>query len=279
MLRLAHQGRDGRPDLDPLRVRFGRENARIGRAVGCNLACPVLVPVKAIDTHGVECFQITLAHSRERQAVQPRVVGNEAHHATSRALGDPSLRHPKEPHIKIVEPLSIRSLHPSHNSVRLAQFALLVNRHACESVIRRVSEHHQDRRLQLHTRRLVALVLEFRERQRLRGSGLPPAQRVGQKDACSLASVLGQRRTEIFQCQPYLQLCHDKRRGHDLEPEHPLRGRPLQPLPGQPITIPGPGVGIDPPQHLGKERAGSAARIQHVNVIRCQPLGDSKIVL
>ena len=54
----AHQRRDGGADLDADRIALRRKDARVGRAVGCDLAGLVLVAIQAVDTNRVERLKV-----------------------------------------------------------------------------------------------------------------------------------------------------------------------------------------------------------------------------
>ena len=71
----------------------------------------------------------------------------------------------------------------------------------------------------------------------------------------------------------------DERRGHDLEAEDALGcglldARSCQSAQAASLQIVG-----DPAQHLGEVCPGAAAGIEHVDVLRRQPVGDAEIVL
>ncbi len=76
--RRAHQQGDRRTDLDALSVLLGREHARVGLALRRQLPGLVLVAVQAVDPDPVEHLEVALAHAGEREAVEPRVVADEA---------------------------------------------------------------------------------------------------------------------------------------------------------------------------------------------------------
>ena len=135
VVRLAHQRRNRGADLDADGIAFCRENARIGRAVGRDLAGLVLVTVQAVDANRVERFEVALPHPGEGTAVEPRVVGDEADDTLARLLGDALFRHAGEPHIKIVQPLSLGTTHAPRRAIRHRQFAFLVHRHARKAVV------------------------------------------------------------------------------------------------------------------------------------------------
>ena len=71
----------------------------------------------------------------------------------------------------------------------------------------------------------------------------------------------------------------DERRRHDLETEHALRGRLLDAGTGQGAQAAAPQIGGDSAQDLGEVGTGAAARIEDVDVVGREPLGDVEIVL
>ena len=82
-------------------------------------------------------------------------------------LDDAALRHSKEADVEIVQPPTLRPAHALCGPVGIREFALLVHRHPCKPVVRRVPQDHENRGLLLHSLRPVALLLEFREEQAL----------------------------------------------------------------------------------------------------------------
>ena len=274
----AHQCGDGRPDLDAHRVALRREDARVRRAVGGDLAGLVLVAVQAVDADGVERLQVTLSHAGERQAVEPRIVGDEADHAAARLLGDAPLGHAEEADVQVVQALALRTPDAAGRAVRLGQLPLLVHRHAREAVVGRVAEDDQDRPLLLHPLGAVALLLQLGERQRLGRARLPTGQRVGEEDAGALGAVRGERGIERLQGQADLEMRDDERRRHDLEAEHPFGRRLLHPRAGQRAQAAPVEVGGDAPEHLGEIGAGAAAGVEDVDVVGGQAVGDAQVV-
>ena len=170
---LAHQRHDGGANLDTDRVTFRRKDARVRQAVRRDLAGLVFVTVQAVDAYRVKRVQVALPHPRERQSVEPGIVGDEADPPT-RLLGDAPFCHAEEPDIEVVQPLALRPADTPRRAVGIGQVPFLVHRHAGEAVVGRVAEDHEDRRLLLHLIRAVAFLFQFRERQRLRRSRLPP---------------------------------------------------------------------------------------------------------
>ena len=113
MVGFAHQGRDGGSNLDADRV---------------------------------ERFKVSLAHPRERQSVEPGVVGDETGNAPARLLGDAPFRHAEEGgHRDRSTPLALGAAHQLRRPVGTRKLVFLVHRHAGEIVIERIAEDHEDR--------------------------------------------------------------------------------------------------------------------------------------
>ena len=74
-------------------------------------------------------------------------------------------------------------------------------------------------------------------------------------------------------------MCDDEWSGHDLEAEDALGCGLLDPGSGQSAQTASLKIGFDPAQHLGEVCTRAAARIEHVDVLRRQPVGDAEIVL
>ena len=159
---MSEQRCDGGADLDANGIAISRENARVGRAVRRDLARLVLVAVQAVDADGIERLKVPLPHARERQPVEPGVVGDEADDAPACRLSDPPLRHTKKADVKVVQPLTLRSPDALRRPIRIGQFPLLVHRDASEAVVGRIAEDHEDRRLPLHPPRVLAFLLKLR---------------------------------------------------------------------------------------------------------------------
>ena len=120
---------------------------------------------------------------------------------------------------------------------------------------------------------------KLREGQRLGRSRLPAGERIGEEHAGAFGFVVGQRRAEVLQGQADLQMGNDEGRRHDLEAEHPLRRRLFHPRAGEGTEALSFEVGGDAAQHFRQIRAGAAARIEHVDVLRGETVRDAKIVL
>src|SRR5258708_4944944 len=116
---LADQGGDRSADLDALAVVLGREDRGVGLAVGRGLAGLVLVAVEAVDADRIKRLEIALAHAGERQTVEPRVVGDEAHDAAAGLIDDAPLGHAKEAHVQVVEALALWRAYANCGSVRV----------------------------------------------------------------------------------------------------------------------------------------------------------------
>ena len=207
----ADQRRDGGADLDADWIAVRREDARVGGAVRRDLSRLVLVAVQAVDTDRVERLEIPLPHARERQPVEPRIVGDEADHTPASRLRDPPLRHPEKADVEVVQPLALWRSDALRRAIGVGQCPFLVHRHAREAVVGRVAEDHEYRPLLLHALRAVAFLLKFREGQRLVGAGLPTGQRVREIDAGALRSVVGQRRVEVLHGDADLKMSDDGR--------------------------------------------------------------------
>src|ERR1035437_9266479 len=94
----------------------------------------------------IERLQIALAHSREGHAIEPGVVGDERDDALAGGLCYAPLGHAEETHVQIVETVSLRRGRGLGCAVSLRQPSLLFHvGDACKTVVRRISEDHQDR--------------------------------------------------------------------------------------------------------------------------------------
>ena len=275
--RLAEQGDAGaHPDAGRLALQGEHRlaGAAIRRVFGDDA-----VAMQVVDAHRVECLQVTLPHPREGQPVQPRIVGDEADHALPGLLHDAPFRHAEETDVEVVQPLALRPAHLAGGAVGIRQCPFLIHRHAGETVVRRVAEDDEDRGVLLHPRGAVAFFREFREGQPLGRAGLPAGERVGEEDAGALGAIVRQWRVEALQREAHLQVRDDERRRHDLKAEHALEGRLLHPCTSQGAQAGALQVGGDAAQHFGQIRAGAAARVQHVNVVRRQPGRDAQVLL
>lgn len=100
----------------------------------------------------------------------------------ARALDDVTLRDPQESDVELVQvepldpPTALESL-----LVGVDQPLLLVGARAGVGVVRRIAQHHEDRRLALHLGGQLALLLELgKDRGLALALAAPPGQRVGQ---------------------------------------------------------------------------------------------------
>ena len=94
----------------------------------------------------------------------------------------------------------------------------------------------------------------------------------------ALRPVVGQRRIEILHGQPDLQMGDDKRRGHDLEAEHALGRRLLDPCADERAQAPIFQIGRDTAQYLRQIGSGATAWIEYIDVFRRQPIRYVEIV-
>ena len=245
-----------------------REDARIGRSVRRDLAGPVLVAIQAVDADRVERFKVLLPHPRERQPVEPGVVGDEADHALSCLLRDAPLRHAEEADIEIVQALALRPADPPGRAVRIRELPFFVHRHAGEAVVGRVAEDHEDRRFLLDPLRPVALFLQLGEGEGLGGSRLPAGQGIGEEYTSAFRPVAGERRVEVLHGQADLQMGNHEGGGHDLETEYALRCCLLYSRSRECAEAASFEVGGDAAQHFGEIGPGAAAGVEHVHVLR-----------
>ena len=111
VVELTHQRRNGRAYLNADRIVRCRKDAWVRRAIRRDLAGLEFVAVQAVNPYRVKCLQIAFPHSRMRQPVEPRVVGNEAHYALA-GLGNASLGHAEKADVEVVQPLPFRATHP-----------------------------------------------------------------------------------------------------------------------------------------------------------------------
>ena len=70
----------------------------------------------------------------------------------------------------------------------------------------------------------------------------------------------------------------DEGRGHDLEAEHATHGRLLHPRAGERTEAPAREVGGDPAQDFRQIGPGAAARIEHIDVLRREAIGNTEVV-
>ena len=277
LARLGEQG-DAGAHPDAGRLALQSEHRLAGAAVR-RVFGDDAVAMQVVDAHRVERLQVTFPHPREGQPVQPRIVGDEADHALPGLLHDAPFRHAEEADVEVVQPLSLRPAHSAGGAIGVRQRAFLSHRHAGETVVRRVAEDDEDGGVLLHPRGAVAFFRKLREGQAPGRAGLPAGERVGEEDAGALGAIVRQRRIEALQREPHLQVGDDERRRHDLKAEHALEGRLLHPRARQGAQAGALQVGGDAAQHFGQIRAGAAARVQHVNVVRRQPGGNAQVLL
>ena len=82
-----------------------------GSPSGVVLPVLYLSPFRLSMRIDVKGFQEVLPHSGEGQPVKPGIVGDEADDALPCLLDDAPLRHAEEPHVEIVQPLSLGLTH------------------------------------------------------------------------------------------------------------------------------------------------------------------------
>src|SRR5579863_1243199 len=136
---------DRSADLNPLAVELGREDARVGFTLGRQLSSLVFVAVEAVDRDLIEALQIAFAHAGERKPVEPRIVRDEADDSLAGLLDDFPLGHAIEANIQIVQTLSLRLRRALGSSIGLRQIAFFIDRESGKSVVRRISQYHEDR--------------------------------------------------------------------------------------------------------------------------------------
>ncbi len=278
VVRLPDQRSDRRADLDAHAIALGREDARVRGTVRCDLPGLVLVAVQTVDPYRVEGLDVPFTHPGKGQAIQPRVVRNEGDNALPRSLGDPPLRHSEEANVQVIQTLALGLGHALRRAVRVGQFPLFLHGEARETVVRRIAQDDQNRRVPLHLLRPIPLLLQFREWKRLVRSRFPACKGIGQKDARPFRSVLCQWSVEVLHRQAHLQMGNDERCRHDLEAEDALRGGLLDPGASERSKSSSLEILRDAPQHLREIGPGSAARIEDVDVLRRQAVGNVQIV-
>ena len=87
------------------------------------------------------------------------------------------------------------------------------------------------------------------------------------------------RRVEVLQRESDLQMRDDEGRGHDLEAEHAAHGCLLHPRADERTEAPAREVGGDAAQDFRQIGPGAAARIEHVDVLRRESIGNAEVVL
>ena len=175
--------------------------------------------------------------------------------------------------------MAFRPAHPLGGAVGFRKRPFLVHRHAGKAVVRRIAEDDENRRILLHPSGAVALFLEFGKRQLLLRFRRPAGERVGEEDAGAFVAIVREGRVQLTQRQPDLQVRHHERRRHDLEAEDAARRRLLHPRADEGAHAPPGQVGGDAAQHFRQIGAGAAARVQHIDVLGREAIGDAKIVL
>ena len=70
----------------------------------------------------------------------------------------------------------------------------------------------------------------------------------------------------------------DEGRGHDLEAEHAAHGRLLHPRTGERAEASAREVSSDTAQDFREIGPGAAARIEHIDVLCCESIGDTEVV-
>ena len=273
---LAYQRGDGGASLDTHGVLGRGEDARVGLALRRRLTSLEPVAVQAVDSDGVEGFEVAFAHSGEGEAVQPRVVGDEAHHALARLFGDASLGHAEEADVEVIQSLALGPPHLPGGAVGLGQFTLLVHGHAGEAVVGRVTQDDEDGRVLLDAFGAFPLLLQFGEGQRLLHRGFPAGERVGQEDAGAFVAVIGQGGVQFLHGEADLQVGDHEGGRHDLEAEDALGSGLLYLRSGERSESLVLQVGGDAAQRLSQVRAGDAAGVEDVHVLAGQPVGDAK---
>ena len=106
-------------------------------------------------------------------------------------------------------PLRLRHVAALHGAVGPRQLALLLDGDAGEAVVGRIAEHDEDRLVLLDGVGVLALLLEFREGQRLGRVRLPAGQGVGQEDAG--AFVVPESCAQLLQCESDFEVGDDQR--------------------------------------------------------------------
>ena len=106
--------------------------------------------------------------------------------------------HAEESHVEVVQALALGAAHPLRGAVRFRESALLLHRHARETVVGRIADDHQNRRLLFHGVSAAPFLLQFRKGERfLRCVELPAGERVGEEYARALRVVVGKRARRV----------------------------------------------------------------------------------
>src|SRR5262249_23621603 len=181
----THKQRNGCPHLGTLGIKITLENARVWLAFWGELARFIFVAIQTIDPDLVECLQVALAHTGERQAIEPGVIGDIADNALASTLNNAPLGHTEEAHIEIVQPLALRGRGAPGGAIGVGQVAFFVYRQASEAVVGRITENDQDRHVALDVLGSVTFGFQLREEQVLLGASRwdPTGEGVGQVDS------------------------------------------------------------------------------------------------
>ena len=108
--------------------------------------------------------------------------------------------------------------------------------------------------------------------------GFPAGQGVGEKDAGAFIAIVRQGRVQVLHGQADLQVRHHKRGGHDLEAEDSVHGSLFDPRAGEGAHAFAREIYGNAAQHFGQIRPGAATRVEHIDVVRSQPVRDMQVV-
>ena len=135
----------------------------------------------------------------------------------------------------------------------------------------------------LYTLRSITFFLQFRECNHLLlpVRRLPSRQRIGQEHLRSLPSalVLGEWRVQPLHRNPDLKMRDHEGRGHDFEAEHALYCRLFHPSADERPESLAFEIRSDAAQDFRQIGPGAAARVEDVDVLRCESICDAEVVL
>ena len=235
----------------------------------------VAVQVEQVDV--VKALHQALAHAAKGGVVQVAVVGDKGQHAVAGALDAP-LRKADELDVVVVEPFGVAlgKFLAIHRKVVARGAAALAAVHAAQQVgnplagigrmprIRRVAQHHHDRRVALDVAGRARFFGQPLGEQRQAGEFVRFFERVGQKNAQAL--VAGKVVAAGFEREAQLHVRHGVRSHEQLKPEQ-ARQQVLGHVAG-----PGAVVADEVLANLlndgVQESAGSGGRVEDLQAVR-----------
>ena len=147
---------------------------------------------------------------------------------------DAALGHAEEAHVQVIEALALGRRGSFCRPVGVAQFSLLLHRHAREAIIGGIAEDDEDGRFLLYLVGGFPLLLEFGKEEMLLGllGRFPAGKGISEIDSDAFFFCVVQRQTEALEEQASLKVCDNEWSGQEFEAEDAFLGGFLGAEPG-----------------------------------------------